>query len=199
MITLPDEITETRVDEQQLITLFVAGDLTTFEMVFRDYYTPLVRYGNTFLKDTDETEDVVQQVFVSLWEKRTQLDIHTSVRAVLYRAVHNACLNRLKHQKVHRDYAGDWKNTQSDSEQTDVLEAAELQQRINRAIEGMPEQCARIFKMSRFEQLKYQEIADQLGLSVKTVENQMGKALKIIREALKDYLPLFILFLLQQL
>ena len=168
-------------------------------MVFRDYYTPLVRYGNTFLKDTDETEDVVQQVFVSLWEKRTQLDIHTSVRAVLYRAVHNACLNRLKHQKVRRDYAGDWKSTQSDSEQTDALEAAELQDRINRAIEGMPEQCARIFKMSRFEQLKYQEIADQLGLSIKTVENQMGKALKIIREALKDYLPLFILFLLQQL
>lgn len=168
-------------------------------MVFRDYYTPLVRYGNTFLKDTDETEDVVQQVFVSLWEKRTQLDIHTSVRAVLYRAVHNACLNRLKHQKVRKDYAGDFKNTQSDSEQTDALEAAELQERINRAIEGMPEQCARIFKMSRFEQLKYQEIADQLGLSIKTVENQMGKALKIIREALKDYLPLFILFLLQQL
>ncbi len=168
-------------------------------MVFRDYYTPLVRYGNTFLKDTDETEDVVQQVFVSMWEKRAQLDIHTSVRAVLYRAVHNACLNRLKHQKVRRDYAGDWKNTQSDSEQTDALEAAELQERINRAIETMPEQCARIFKMSRFEQLKYQEIADQLGLSVKTVENQMGKALKIIREALKDYLPLFILFLLQQL
>lgn len=168
-------------------------------MVFRDYYTPLVRYGNTFLKDTDETEDVVQQVFVSMWEKRAQLDIHTSVRAVLYRAVHNACLNRLKHQKVRRDYAGDWKNTQSDSEQTDALEAAELQVRINRAIETMPEQCARIFKMSRFEQLKYQEIADQLGLSVKTVENQMGKALKIIREALKDYLPLFILFLLQQL
>ncbi len=168
-------------------------------MVFRDYYTPLVRYGNTFLKDTDETEDVVQQVFVSLWEKRTQLDIHTSVRAVLYRAVHNACLNRLKHHKVRREYAGDFKNTQSDSEQTDALEAAELQERINRAIEGMPEQCARIFKMSRFEQLKYQEIADQLGLSIKTVENQMGKALKIIREALKDYLPLFILFLLQQL
>ena len=168
-------------------------------MVFRDSYTPLVRYGNTFLKDTDETEDVVQQVFVSMWEKRAQLDIHTSVRAVLYRAVHNACLNRLKHQKVRRDYAGDWKNTQSDSEQTDALEAAELQERINRAIETMPEQCARIFKMSRFEQLKYQEIADQLGLSVKTVENQMGKALKIIREALKDYLPLFILFLLQQL
>lgn len=168
-------------------------------MVFRDYYTPLVRYGNTFLKDSDETEDVVQQVFVSLWEKRTQLDIHTSVRAVLYRAVHNACLNRLKHQKVRGDYASDWKSTQSDSEQTDALEAAELQERINRAIEGMPEQCARIFKMSRFEQLKYQEIADQLGLSIKTVENQMGKALKIIREALKDYLPLFILFLLQQL
>lgn len=168
-------------------------------MVFRDYYKPLVRYGNTFLKDSDEAEDIVQQVFVSLWEKRTQLDIHTSIRAVLYKAVQNACLNKIKHLKVRHVYAEELKATALHEDSSDSVQAAELNERIQQAMESMPEQCGRIFKMSRFEQLRYQEIADQLGLSVKTVENQMGKALKIVREELKDYLPLLILFFIQAL
>jgi RNA polymerase sigma-70 factor (ECF subfamily) len=187
------------VEEKQVMTQVVTGDLNTFEMVFRDYYKPLVRYGNTFLKDSDETEDIVQQVFVSLWEKRTQLDIHTSIRAVLYKSVQNACLNKIKHLKVRSVYAEDWKATQQMEETSDSVQVNELNSRIQMAVESMPEQCGRIFKMSRFEQLRYQEIADELGLSVKTVENQMGKALKIVREELKDYLPLLILFFIQTL
>lgn len=167
-------------------------------MVFREYYQPLVRYGNTLMKDPDETEDIVQQVFVSLWEKRQQLDIHTSIRAFLYRAVHNACLNKLKHHKVRAAHAEEWKHTQSQEETTDLVQAAELNDRIEEAIAGLPEQCARIFKMSRFEHLKYQEIADQLGISLKTVENQMGKALRVIRESLREFMPLLLLFLIQQ-
>ena len=151
-------------EEQQLIAQFVAGDLRTFEMVFRDYYEPLVRYGNTFLKDADESEDIVQQVFVSVWEKREQLEVHTSIRALLYRAVHNACLNRIKHHKVRAVHAAEVKAIHTDSDTSDQLEAAELDEKIHQAIDRLPEQCAKIFKMSRFEQLKYQEIADQLGL-----------------------------------
>lgn len=177
----------------------MAGDLNTFEMVFRDYYKPLVRYGTTFLKDSDEAEDVVQQVFVSMWEKRSQQDIHTSVRALLYKAVHNACLNRIKHRKVRMVYAEELKATQEQASQVDLVQANELDEKIQLAVANMPEQCAKIFKMSRFEQLRYQEIADQLGLSIKTIENQMGKALRIIREELKDYLPLLILFLIREL
>lgn len=186
-------------DNNELIAQFVAGDLTTFEMVFRDYYTPLVQYGNTILKDYDETEDVVQQVFVSVWEKRSLADIHTSVRAMLYKAVHNACLNRLRHRKVRAAHADEYHATHTSSESADLLQAKELDQKIQQAVEQLPEQCAKIFKMSRFEQLRYQEIADKMGLSVKTVENQMGKALKIIRGELSEYLPLFILFLIAQL
>lgn len=187
------------VKDKQLKTQVVNGDLNAFEMVFRDYYKPLVRYGNTFLRDTDETEDVVQQVFVSIWEKRAQIDIHTSIRAVLYKAVQNACLNKIKHRKVRNAYAEEWKMTQQKESVSVPVYVDELQQRIQLAIEQMPEQCRKIFKMSRFEQLRYQEIADQLGLSVKTIENQMGKALKIVREELKDYLPLLILFFVEML
>ena len=166
-------------------------------MVFRDYYKPLVRYGNTYLKDSDEAEDIVQQVFVSLWEKRDQLDIHTSIRSILYKSVQNACLNKIKHLKVRTSYAEELKATAVYTDSSDSVQATELNERIQLAMENMPEQCSRIFKMSRFEQLRYQEIADQLGLSVKTIENQMGKALKIVREELKDYLPLLILFFSQ--
>ena len=140
---------------------------------------------------------IVQQVFVSLWEKRTQLDIHTSMRAVLYKAVQNACLNKIKHLKVRKNYAEELKATGVFEDSSEPAQLNELNERIRMAMETMPEQCGRIFKMSRFEQLRYQEIADQLGLSVKTVENQMGKALKIVREELKDYLPLLILFFSQ--
>ena len=166
-------------------------------MVFRDYYKPLVRYGTTFLKDSDEAEDVVQQVFVSLWEKRSELSIHTSIRAVLYKSVQNACLNKIKHLKIRSTYAAEFKAAAASEDSSDPSLVNELNERIQMAVETMPEQCGRIFKMSRFEQLRYQEIADQLGLSVKTVENQMGKALKIVREELKDYLPLLILFFSQ--
>lgn len=168
-------------------------------MVFREYYQPLVRYGHTFLRDSAETEDVVQQVFVSLWEKREQTDIHTSIRSVLYASVRNACLNKLKHQKVRDAYATEVKHTQTDEDVSDSAQLNELNQRIEEAISDLPEQCARIFRMSRFEQLRYQEIADQLGISVKTVENQMGKALKRVRESLADYLPLLLLFFIQEL
>ncbi|MNE62777.1 RNA polymerase sigma factor [compost metagenome] len=94
-------------------------------------------------------------------------------------------------------YAEDWKASTVHEDTSDSVVVNELNERIQLAVENMPEQCGRIFKMSRFEQLRYQEIADQLGLSVKTVENQMGKALKIVREELKDYLPLLILFFSQ--
>lgn len=182
-----------------MITQVVAGDLNAFEMVFREYYKPLVRYGNTFLRDSDDSEDVVQQVFVSFWEKRTEMNIHSSIRSMLYTSVRNACLNKLKHQKVRQLHAADVQYSQSEMETADVAVYNDLNAQLEAAVSKMPEQCGRIFRMSRFEQLRYQEIADQLGISVKTVENQMGKALKIAREHLSDYLPLLILFLIQEL
>lgn len=182
-----------------MILQVVRGDLNAFELVFREHYKPLVRYGNTFLHDVAETEDVVQQVFVSFWEKRSEMEIHSSVRAMLYASVRNACLNKLKHFKVRQQHEAEVLHANSEVHSEDLTQFNELSEQLEAAIEKMPEQCGRIFKMSRFEQLRYQEIADQLGISVKTVENQMGKALKIAREHLSDYLPLLILFLIQEL
>ena len=185
--------------ETDLLHKVKLGDVEAFEAVFNSHYAPLVGYGRTIIKDSDEAEDIVQQVFISIWEKRSDMEIHTSLRGLLYRSVHNACLNRIKHNKVRISYAKELTLTSSSSFTQEDIRQKELQKRIDDAVALLPEQCGKIFKMSRFDELKYQEIADQLGLSVKTVENQMGKALKIMRESLKDYLPALLIVLATQL
>ncbi len=176
---------------------FESGDLKSFERIFSAYYEALVHYANTLLNDMDEAEDRVQQVYVMLWEKQKSLEIHTSIRAFLYKSVYHACLNKIKQQKVRSKYAENVELTGDVGTHYEKLIEKELRQKVDEAIDLLPEQCARIFKMSRFEQLKYQEIADQLGLSVKTIENQMGKALKILRVQLKEYMPLLFIFLMK--
>lgn len=177
------------------INKFKEGDIKVFESIFSSYYKALVNYANTILNDINEAEDIVQQVYIMLWEKRSMLDVHTSFRAFLYKSVYNACLNKIKQQKVRSEYARVVQLNNTIEYQNEKLIEKELQEKIDDTINLLPEQCRKIFKMSRFEQLKYQEIADQLGLSIKTIENQMGKALKILREQLKEYLPLLIICL----
>ncbi|HMG92798.1 MAG TPA: RNA polymerase sigma-70 factor [Chryseolinea sp.] len=182
---------------EQLITTLKAGDLTAFEMLFRTYYQPLCNYAFTFVQDRDEAEEIVQSTFLNVWEKRESLSIHTGVKPYLYAMVRNACLNVLKHEKVKQQHAAMEMAVAERSVESvaRTVMASELETRIYQAMDHLPEQCRLIFKLSRFEELKYAEIAQQLNISIKTVENQMGKALRIMREQLKDYLPLLIILM----
>jgi RNA polymerase sigma-70 factor, ECF subfamily len=174
------------------------GNERVFETVFRKHYQSLCNYACGILKDMDDAEEVVQSIFMKFWEQREGIEISVSLKSYLYRAVHNTCLNRLKHlkiQEVHKQYVGNFFEENHDSA-TDMMDKAELENRIAHALEKLPEQCRLIFKMSRFEELKYQEIADRLGLSIKTIENQIGKALRIMRTELADYLPVVLFMLL---
>lgn len=183
--------------EQTTLTSLKIGDPTAFEMLFRTYYQPLCNYAYTFIPDRDEAEEVVQSTFLSVWEKKGTLEIRTGVKPYLYAMVRNACLNVIKHEKIKQQHvAGELALAERSVESvTRTVMATELETRIQESMEKLPQQCRLIFKLSRFEELKYAEIAEQLSLSVKTVENQMGKALKIMREQLKDYLPLFIILM----
>ena len=183
-----------QLDEQQSWQLISQGDKKAYEQMFKTYYQTLCNYGCSMLKDMDEAEEVVQNVFYNLWQKRESLQISSSVKSYVYRAVHNDCLNKIKHGKVRKIYADDYKSTVGSSyeDSSKILEAKELAIRINEAIDSLPEQCGNVFRLSRFEQLKYSEIAEELNISVKTVENHMGKALKILRERLKEFLPMLI-------
>lgn len=181
----------------QLFETLKAGDITAFEMLFRTYYQPLCNYAFTFVQDHDEAEEIVQSTFLQVWEKRDVLEIRTGVKPYLYAMVRNACLNVIKHEKVKQQHiavemAMGERSVESVSRS---VMASELEAKIYRAMEALPEQCRLVFKLSRFEELKYSEIAEQLNISIKTVENHMGKALKIMREQLKDYLPLLLILM----
>lgn len=183
--------------EQQVITTLKEGSVTAFEMLFRTYYRPLCQYAYSFLNDRDEAEEVVQTAFINIWDKKGQVEIQTSLKAYLYRIVRNSCLNVIKHEKVKQQHvAHEMVHAESMHEGvSQSVISSELEERIANAMKVLPEQCRLVFQLSRFEELKYSEIADQLNISIKTVENQIGKALKIMREQLKDYLPLFLFFM----
>ncbi len=181
----------------QLNTTLKAGDIAAFEMLFRSYYQSLCNYAYTFVRDRDEAEEVVQSTFLTIWEKRHNVTIHTGVKPYLFAMVRNACLNVIKHEKVKQQHVAMEMATgeRNAASVNQVVEASELEQRIMDSINSLPEQCRLIFKLSRFEELKYAEIAQQLNLSVKTVENQMGKALRIMREQLKDYVLILVVMI----
>ncbi|WP_290792075.1 RNA polymerase sigma-70 factor [Flavihumibacter sp. UBA7668] len=172
--------------------------LLRFEEVFKTHFKELHAYAYTLVKEDLLAEEMVQQVFFKLWEKKDSLKIESSATAYLYRSVYHECLNYLKHQKVKSAYLSYAKTATESStgSASQKIQLSELQKHLNKALSELPEQCRTIFQMSRYEELKYQEIADRLGLSVKTIENQMGKALRLLREKLKDFLPLLLLILL---
>jgi RNA polymerase sigma-19 factor, ECF subfamily len=182
---------------QQLALLLSKRDEAAFEQVFKTYYRNLHAYAFTMLKDEAEAEEMVQQVFFKLWERSDHLSFSGSIAAYLYRAVHNESLNFLKHQKVktsHQMHVAYSMKNKSEQAQPKMLKN-ELENKLREALNELPEQCRTVFQLSRFEDMKYKEIADKLEISVKTVENHMGKALKLLRIKLVDFLPLIILLL----
>lgn len=180
--------------DNELLTGLRNGNELVFETIFKDNYERLCNYANTYTNDLMEAEEMVQDTFLSLWEKHEVIDIHTSLKSYLYRAVHNNCLNSIKHLKVKREHREEYLNyADIEYEQvTDALVGRELEHKISETIESLSPQCQMVFKLSRFENLTYSEIAEKMGISVKTVENHMIKALRILREQLKEYLPMIL-------
>lgn len=165
------------------------------EASFHTHFEGLHRYAFTILKDNDDAKDAVQTVFLKLWEKRMEIDEQQSVKAYLYTAVYHYCLNVKRHEKVKNSYVE--ANNRGQYEEGDGLVSKETHQLIMGHIENLSPQCKLIFSKSRFEGRKYAEIATEMGLSVKTVEVQMGKALKILRAKLLDMMiSVFVFFFL---
>ena len=180
-------------NNEQLIPLLLAGDESTFESVYKHFLKPLHVYAIAILKDEDRAEGMVQNVFLKLWDKKERLSFSGSLQAYLYGAVYHECLNYLRHEKVKHKHQQHVVYTMGNNgEESGNMELMDLREKLADALNELPEKCRTIFQLSRFEELKYQEIADRLQISVKTVEAQMGKALKILRVKLVDFLPLII-------
>jgi RNA polymerase sigma-70 factor, ECF subfamily len=184
-------------NEPFLAQQLVQKNELAFEQVFKTHFKNLHAYACTIVKDSPAAEGIVQNVFLKLWDRGENLNISSSVTAYLYRAVYNESCNHIKHQKVKQSYsqhAARSMSTATNETASKKVLLAELEQKIKTALSELPEQCRTVFQMSRFEELKYQEIADKLGISIKTVEAHMGKALKLLRLKLVDYLHLITLF-----
>jgi RNA polymerase sigma-70 factor (ECF subfamily) len=164
------------------------GDIGQFESLFRSSYVSLVRYAKTLIKDHDTAEEIVQDLFFRLWQDKEKIKIESSLNGYLFRSVHNRCLHYIDHNKVVERHAEEVSRSKQDSPEkpSDILHYKELQERIIRILDKLPERCGRIFCMNRFEGLTYNEIAKKLSVSVKTVESNMGRALKEFRKELKE-------------
>lgn len=159
-------------------------------MLFRRYFQFVTYSVYRVLPDRTIAEDIAQDVFYDLWRKREKILITSSLKAYLKRAAVNRTLNHIRDRKM--NFEDEEKmpelvsNTASISQK---LEADELQEKINAAVDSLPERCRVIFSLSRYEEMSYKEIAKELDISVKTVENQISKALGILRNALASFLP----------
>lgn len=183
--------TNSDTSEQQWLTALRAGDEAALRRIFDRHYPTLLGDIYRIVPDEDTCQDIAQEVFVELWRKRTDLDIHTSLRAYLRRAAVNRALNFLKTNK--RYVFDEPEPTAADTSARDIsrkLEQESLEDALHAAIETLPEKCRIVFSLSRFENLSHREIAERLGISVKTIENQITKAMKMLREALARHADL---------
>lgn len=169
------------------------GDINAYEQLFILYYQSLCLFGRKIIGDNERARDIVQDVFVTLYVQRATIDIHTSLKSYLFQCVNNACLNELRQSKAHLKHHDLIKTEISVTSLHDHITYAELQARLISSVNNLPEQCRKIFEMSRFEGQKNGEIAERLGISIRTVETQISKALGILRTQLADYLPIIVL------
>jgi RNA polymerase sigma-70 factor (ECF subfamily) len=176
------------VNDIELFKNLSNGDKPAFQALFVKYYSSLCHFANHILKDRQKAEESVQDFFVNLWEKHTAITIQTGVKQYFFQAVKNNCLNQLKQQKVRLAYEKKIQETYDPELNPDqYFMEIELQEKIEKSIQAMPAKRQEIFRLSREKGMKYIEIADFLNISVKTVEAQMGLALKHLRDSLHDY------------
>lgn len=166
--------------------------LKKFETLFKDHFASLCGFAGKYIPDRDDAKGIVHEVFVGFWEKFESLPSDTNYRSYLYTAVRNRCLNHIRDKKKHvmldaiREQEFATENTSSETE--------ELSKAIDAGMESLPERCREVFELNRIEGLKYAQIAEKLGISIKTVEAQMSKALSVLRDHLKEFLTILFFF-----
>ena len=184
--------------------LFI-GDEETYIFLFREYYVSLCAYSRRYVGRKDIAEEIVSDTFLRIWENRKQLEINTSVKAYLFHAVCNNSLNYLRKLKAENNLGEYFRETSSENlgfevtvdeieEQSLIMENMSL--KIGEAVSLLPQQQQKVFRLRRFEGRKTKEVAEIMGLSVKTIEMHLSKATLHLRQNLKEYLPSFLLFLL---
>jgi len=163
-------------------------------MLFRSHFAGLCYFAQKYVKDFESAKEIVQDAFISLWEKRETIDMERPVKSYLTMIIHNKCTNYLRDNRKFDQYILNIENLIDipEYESSDSMVADELKTKIDMAISELPEKCREIFLMNRYENFKYQEIAGKLQISVKTVETQMSKALQHMRFRLAEYITIVV-------
>jgi RNA polymerase sigma-70 factor (ECF subfamily) len=175
-------------DDKELYLKLKEGDERAFQVLFKKYYSAMCHFARQFVNDSELAEETVQDMFVKIWEKRTSLNIESSVKHYLFRSIRNQCLNQIQHEKIKKQYASMvLESAHQDIDPEHYYIEVGLIQRIEMSIDTLPPKRQEIFRLSREQGMKYKEIAETLNISVKTVEAQMGLALKHLRDELKDF------------
>ena len=172
-----------------LVERMTAGDRDAFNAIFRRFYAPTVRFCFRFVADTDVAAEIVQDLFVKLWVNREKININTNFESYLLRAVRNSALTYINKERSHAESNLRVYSDQSESvDPSEELQSKNLEQSYHEVLASMPEKRREVFLASRFDGLKYAEIAEKLGISVKTVEAHMSAAIKQLRDGLKDFI-----------
>lgn len=173
-------------------------DLPGFEKIFHSEFKGLCYFAQKYVKDGETAREIVHEAFIALWEKRDTIDTERNVRSYLATGIHNKCLNYLRDNRkfngnmIEIEKLADFADN---LDENDHLIENELSEKIRTTIDELPEKCREVFMLSRNENLKYKDIAERLGISVKTVEAQMSKALQHLRNRLAGYLKVMLLLL----
>lgn len=182
--------------ERKILFQFKSGDQKAFEYIFKGFYSPLCLYASDLLKDDELAQEIVQECFINLWEKRKKLEINQSIKSYLYRMVHNQCISYLRSDKTNQAKKAEFEktikteqkitNAISDDLVIDQYFKSNIENIVEATIDNLPPQCKEVFLLSRFESLSHKEIANKLNISVNTVKVHINKALKRLEEVLRD-------------
>ncbi len=172
-------------DEFELFEGIKQRDKTAFDILFRKYYAALCRFSYAMCLSEEDAEECIQDLFVHLWEKSPVVNIETSLKSYLYTSARNYTLNAMKKRQIERNYLNEYAENGSLQEQEENISEAEIGQLIQTGVDTLPEKCREIFILSKQEGLTYDEIAEYLNISKKTIENQMGIALRKLRDYLQ--------------
>ena len=192
-----------RLSDGNILKMLRKGDEAAFEVVFKSFYSKLYAFSKEYVTDSAVAENIVQDAFMVLWNKKTDLQEQTNLNAYLYTVVKNLSLKHLRHISVSAAYQQHEKSKKDELDlniqalndlETSRLAVKEIEQIIEETLNELPPRCREVFEMSRFSGMKNREIADELGISEKAVEANISRALKTLKISLKDYLPVFFFF-----
>ena len=181
--------------EQQILEKIYSGDRSSFAYIYKHYFNALCTYASNYIEEKEDCKNIVQDIIIKLWENRAGARDINSLRSYLFGSVHNQCLNHLKHKRIVEKHQAEVTYTllELSLETTDFLESNEEITIIMQAIENLPEQTKKVFRMKRFDDMSYKEIAEKLQISDRTVDTHMTKAMRLLKEKLNHLLMVTIL------